>query len=146
MAKLSKIEKQKLRDEKHQAHFLKQKTRNLNQLTVKIKNLKTKQTTAKNEKAIVKSQTLIELNEQKYRLLNDQQKFDPETLSSFIMKRWFYGVGKEFLRIDWATRKKVFINFVIIIIVVAFFALLFLGVDSILVPLMKTNPQAPATA
>jgi preprotein translocase SecE subunit len=45
------------------------------------------------------------------------------------LKKWFYGLGKEFSRITWTPLKKVWINFFIVVCVVLFFALVFYGVD-----------------
>jgi preprotein translocase SecE subunit len=52
--------------------------------------------------------------------------------SRYRMKRWFFGVGKEFSRVSWVSGRQVWKDFVIIIIIVAVLALLFLGIDAIL--------------
>jgi preprotein translocase SecE subunit len=48
---------------------------------------------------------------------------------SFKVKKWFFGVGKEFSRVRWIDRQKLIKDFVIILIIVAILALLFLGLD-----------------
>jgi preprotein translocase SecE subunit len=48
---------------------------------------------------------------------------------SFKLKKWFFGVGKEFSRIRWIDRNRLLKDFIIIIIIVAILALIFLGID-----------------
>jgi preprotein translocase SecE subunit len=45
------------------------------------------------------------------------------------MKRWFFGVGKEFSRVSWIHGKQVLKDFGIILVLVAIMALIFLGLD-----------------
>jgi preprotein translocase SecE subunit len=50
----------------------------------------------------------------------------------YRLKRWFFGVGKEFSRVTWTGGKHILKDFFIIITIVTIMALLFLGVDYIL--------------
>jgi preprotein translocase SecE subunit len=52
-------------------------------------------------------------------------------------KRWFFGLGKEFNRISWASRHKVLWNFLVILLIITFLALLFLGLDELFITLLK---------
>lgn len=65
----------------------------------------------------------------KYDHLLKQKEFDPSTRFFFKLKRWFFGVGKEFLRIDWSKKNEVFKNFIIIIIIVLFLIGVFFVLD-----------------
>jgi preprotein translocase subunit SecE len=47
----------------------------------------------------------------------------------FKIKRWFFGMGKEFKRIKWAGRREVIEQIIIILAFWAFLALLFFLVD-----------------
>lgn len=60
---------------------------------------------------------------------NTKEKKPLEKTFKYNLKKWFYGLGKEFSRITWTPLKKVWINFFIVVCVVLFFALVFYGVD-----------------
>ena len=51
----------------------------------------------------------------------------------FGLKKWFFGVGKEFRRINWLPKNRIFKDFVIVLIICLFLALLFLAIDMILI-------------
>jgi hypothetical protein len=87
MKKLSKQEKQQAAAVRHQAYFLKHKNATLMKLSFKLEKLKLKQKVATQEKVIIKLQGKIVQLETAYRLLNEQQQYDPESLSNFILKR-----------------------------------------------------------
>jgi len=53
-----------------------------------------------------------------------------------VMKRWFFGVGKEFNRINWTTKKQILVNTAIILIITIFLALVFFGLDWIFLSLL----------
>lgn len=55
----------------------------------------------------------------------DQKK---EKIKKHTFKRYFYGVGKEFERVSWTPKKTLFSNFIVVVVVVTFFALIFTGV------------------
>jgi preprotein translocase SecE subunit len=52
------------------------------------------------------------------------------------MKRFYFGVIKEFRRVTWGNRNEVLKNFVIIISILFFLAVIFLGVDWCIVKLI----------
>lgn len=56
--------------------------------------------------------------------------YEFETIS-YLLRRWFFGMGKEFTRISWMKRKPMIQEFIIVIIVVIILALVFLGIDSL---------------
>jgi preprotein translocase SecE subunit len=47
----------------------------------------------------------------------------------YRIKRWFFGLNKEFSRVSWWNKKHVFMDFAIIIIIVGLLALIFMGID-----------------
>ena len=57
--------------------------------------------------------------------------YDNELDTSFKIKRWWYGVGKEFQRMSWPTAGKTFRDFGIIIAVSLFIAAIFALIDFI---------------
>lgn len=80
-------------------------------------------------------------NKQKRREILDQMKdnhkqnklsysYEFETIS-YLLRRWFFGMGKEFSRISWMKRKPMIQEFIIVIIVVIILALVFLAIDSL---------------
>lgn len=42
-----------------------------------------------------------------------------------VFKKFFYGVGKEFERVSWTSKKDLALNFLTILVVVTFFAVIF---------------------
>ena len=69
---------------------------------------------------------LIQLQQQ--RDLSYQYEID----ISFKLKRWFYGVGKEFQRMTWPSLNKTFRDYFIVTIVSIIIALIFLAVDALI--------------
>jgi preprotein translocase SecE subunit len=49
---------------------------------------------------------------------------------SFHFKRLFFGLNKEFSRTTWWSRKHVFLDFAIILIIVGILALIFFAIDT----------------
>ncbi len=47
------------------------------------------------------------------------------------IKRWFYGLGKEFSRTTWPSVGKIFQHLIIVILITVILALIFLGFDLI---------------
>lgn len=52
-----------------------------------------------------------------------------------LFKKFFYGVGKEFERVTWTSKKDLALNFLVILVVITFFAIIFtlitLGITNI---------------
>ncbi|GMO15770.1 MAG: hypothetical protein Ta2E_06850 [Mycoplasmoidaceae bacterium] len=59
-----------------------------------------------------------------------------EDKAAYKTKRWFFGLGKEFNRITWTPKKKMLINFVVVIGITVFFVLLFLLIDFIILDII----------
>lgn len=59
------------------------------------------------------------------------QSYEYEIDSGFILKRWFFGVGKEYQRMSYPSAKKTLRDFFIVIVVAGFIAGLFLLIDFI---------------
>lgn len=57
-----------------------------------------------------------------------EKKVKKEKVKKYTFKRYFYGVGKEFERITWTPKKTLFSSFLVVVVVVTFFALIFTGV------------------
>lgn len=53
--------------------------------------------------------------------------------TKFNLKKWFFGVGKEFNRISWPLKGKILEDFIIVVVICLFFALIFFAIDMILV-------------
>ncbi|MDR2557319.1 MAG: preprotein translocase subunit SecE [Mycoplasmataceae bacterium] len=72
--------------------------------------------------------------------LTKRERLTEEDTFNFKFKRWFFGVGKEFSRISWPKKGSVLRDFVIIIIIVFAIALIYFGIDALIIPLIKTDP------
>lgn len=66
-----------------------------------------------------------ELKEAKRHYIQNYETF------SFKIRRWFFGMGKEFNRVTWLDKKSVFTNLIIVISVSVFLAIIFLIIDVI---------------
>ena len=64
----------------------------------------------------------------------EKKKKDPFSL---VMKRWFFGLKKEFGRMDFPTKWQILKDFITIIIVCAILASLFFGIDMIVISIQK---------
>lgn len=51
-----------------------------------------------------------------------------ETMS-YRIKRWFFGMGKEFSRISWSSKKTVFTNLIVVVGISLFLAVIFFIID-----------------
>lgn len=67
------------------------------------------------------------LEKQLHKLKKDYE-YKWET-GNFKIKRWFLGMGKEFTRISWASKKSVWISFIVVVVIVLILATIFLGID-----------------
>jgi preprotein translocase SecE subunit len=54
---------------------------------------------------------------------------------SFLWKRFVFGLNKEFSRVTWWSKKRTFLDFAIIIIIVTILALIFMGLDMAVLPI-----------
>ena len=77
-----------------------------------------------------KRQLVIDKLEAEYEEKKQNYKFKWE-LGDFKFKRWFFGMGKEFSRISWSSKKSVWQGFIIVVSIVIFLALIFLAIDAI---------------
>ncbi len=69
--------------------------------------------------------------DQSRKIKNNNVPKDPKKKFSYLMKKWFFGLGKEFKRITWPTKSKLVKDFFITIIIVALFVVIFLAFDQI---------------
>lgn len=75
-------------------------------------------------------------NNQKETILKEKKKETKEErklrkkhkVKKYTFRKYFYGVGKEFERISWTSRKNLVSSFIVVIVVITFFALVFTGV------------------
>lgn len=77
-----------------------------------------------------KRQLIIDKLEAEYNQKKQAYKFKWE-LGDFKFKRWFFGMGKEFSRITWSSKKSVWQGFIIVVTIAIFLALVFLAIDAI---------------
>lgn len=77
-----------------------------------------------------KRQLVIDKLKLEYKQKKEAYKFKWE-LGDFKFKRWFFGMGKEFTRITWSSKKSVWQGFIIVASIVIFLALIFLAIDAI---------------
>ena len=66
---------------------------------------------------------------------NNQDKKEKKAKDPFslIMKRWFFGLKKEFSRMSFPTKLEMLKDFITIVIVCTIFASLFFGIDMIVI-------------
>lgn len=91
---------------------------NDNNITKKEKKIEKKERQTQKEEVI---KNYKETEEEKKLKKKQRQK-------KYTFRKYFYGVGKEFERIAWTSKKNLLTSFVVVIVVVAFFALVFTGV------------------
>lgn len=84
---------------------------------------KYKEIKAKRNEIIKKSKNEFNISLNIYR-----EKYET---TSFKIKRWFYGMGKEFIRIRWSSKKLVFTSFVVVVGISVFLAIIFFIIDLI---------------
>lgn len=51
-------------------------------------------------------------------------------------RRFFFGIGKEFKRISWISKKEIFNNFFIVVFLIVIFALIFTGISILMVNIL----------
>lgn len=83
------------------------------------------------ENQITQNKILLENTEIQLKLKRDMQ-YEYELDRIFIIKRWWYGIGKELQRMSWSSRKKTLFNFSYVIVISLFISLLFLFLDFII--------------
>lgn len=101
--------------------FLKTKRKDyksLKEFLIEYKNVKTKRKEVINKYALELKNTLLTYSE-KY-----------ETIR-FKIKRWFFGMGKEFFRIRWSSKKSLLFNFITVVSICVVLAIIFFIVDAI---------------
>ncbi len=83
------------------------------------------------ESQITQNKILLENTEIQLKLKRDM-RYEYELDRVFIIKRWWYGIGKELQRMSWSSRKKTLFNFSYVIVIALFISLLFLFLDFII--------------
>lgn len=84
------------------------------------------------QKSLIKNRKLAVISEYKRTLIKIQKTYMEDVIKhlfSYRLKRWIFGLNKEFSRVTWWSRKHVILDFVIIIIIVGILALIFMGID-----------------
>ncbi len=69
-----------------------------------------------------KNENVDETNEHK-ESGNDVQKKTKIKKQTF--RRYFYGVGKEFERITWTSKRSLFSSFIVVVVILTFFSIIF---------------------
>lgn len=130
---LQQVEYDQLSIMKMKLRLMKRKTKELNKdflLNKRNGFTSTKEFIQKYKEAKSKRKAVLDKAIHDYKVARDIYREKYET-TSFKIKRWFYGMGKEFIRIRWSTKKLVLINFLVVIGISTFLALIFLLIDFI---------------
>lgn len=62
-----------------------------------------------------------------------QKEKKEEKIKKYSFRKFFFGVGKEYKRITWLTKKQLFYNFMIAIAIIIIFAAIFTGISLMMV-------------
>lgn len=121
-----------LKKEKQKIHFAIEKNKELNIIFKQKKDdyptrLEFKLAFKENKN---KRQNIIKNMKYNYKQSKLFYNYEFET-SSYLLRRWLFGMGKEFSRITWMKKRPMLEEFIIVAIVVIILALIFLGIDSI---------------
>lgn len=65
----------------------------------------------------------------------DKQK-KPKKNYGESFRKFFFGVGKEFKRISWISKKELFNNFLIVVFLIVVFALIFTGISILMINIL----------
>lgn len=68
--------------------------------------------------------------QEKKKTLKNEKKKDP---ASLVLKRWFFGLKKEFSRMTFPTGLQILRDFITVIVVCVILASLFFGIDMIVI-------------
>lgn len=76
------------------------------------------------------------MNNKKERIVIEKKKKTKEAKDSdkpSKFKTFFYGIGKEFERTSWTTKRKVFSDFFVVVIIVVLLAAIFTGIALVMI-------------
>lgn len=76
------------------------------------------------------------LNRKKEVILNQKKEKKPKRNYGESFRRFFFGVGKEFKRISWISKKEMFNNFLIVVFLIVIFALIFTGISILMINIL----------
>lgn len=113
----------KIKIAKVKAKELNQKFKQENAKKMTPREFEKKYNHVKNER-----EKVIKSLEKELKKLKNEYDYKWES-SGFKLKRWFLGMGKEFSRISWASKKSVFISFIVVVVIVLILATIFLAID-----------------
>lgn len=65
------------------------------------------------------------------KLPKEKKVKEPKEPFKIKFKRWFFGVGKEFSRTTWTSKKNLILDLLIVVLVAAAIILLFFGIDNL---------------
>ena len=85
------------------------------------------------DKFSVKKQAFIKYQQEKLDTVTNSKYKPYNQTFSYNMSKWFYGVGKEFMRISWINKRSVIYTFFVVVIMVVVLALIFFGIDYLLI-------------
>lgn len=109
------------------------KDKNVKKLSSKVSKLNEKLSKTSSEKKATKIKGKIEVHSSKLEKTNKLTGFNPEDSVKYKSKKWFFGVGKEFSRITWSSKSRVFKNFIVVICIIVFFSIVFLLLDMLII-------------
>lgn len=125
--------KQEQRNKKFQDKLVANKAKKLAQLEKKKANLTVMLNRTNNPKKKSSYQDRIDEIDIKIKNLNDPAKAEIKRPFGLVMRTWSKGLGKEAGRIAWYKRGQVLKDFVTIILVCAFLAIIFFAIDMIII-------------
>lgn len=76
------------------------------------------------------------LNRKKEVILNQKKEKKSKRNYGESFRRFFFGVGKEFKRISWISKKEMFNNFLIVVFLIVIFALIFTGISILMINIL----------
>ncbi len=125
--------KQEQREKKYEAKLEANRVKKLTQLENKKARLTTKLNSVANPKRKSDIQDKIDEIDKKINELKDLEKATVKRPFGLVMKTWSKGLGKETSRITWHKGKDILKDFVTVILVCAFLAIIFFAIDMIII-------------
>ncbi len=125
--------KQEKRNKKFYAKLDANKKKKLAKLEKKKANLTVLLNKTNNPKKKSNYQDKIDEVEIKIKNLNDPAKAEVKRPFGLVMRTWSKGLGKEAGRITWYKKREVLKDFVTILLVCAFLAIIFFAIDMIII-------------
>lgn len=125
--------KQEQREKKYEAKLEANKVKELAQLEKKKAKYTVKLNSASSPRMKGHYQEKLDKVEKKIKDLNDPSKAVVKRPFGLVMRTWSKGLGKEAGRVDWYKRRPIIKDFVTVILVCVFLAVIFFAIDMIVI-------------